>query len=229
MDLKLQLQSLQKGHLTMQSYIDHKCSIADKLRLIGSPVFNADLQMFILHGLNMNYDSLVISLTFRSAPVPFKGLTYLLLTHEQRLHKYALATAESCPSPFPATLTFSTSAFPATPQANIASSFQYLSSAPSLLGPPPSTTDLMNQFNAFLTSKGAWHGKIQDETSLISFFDRLQCQLCFKKGHTADRCYKRFDATYKPHPPRLFNRQPFNKSSQPQALFVKPSNAPPDT
>jgi hypothetical protein len=208
MNLKLQLQSLQKGHLTIQSYIDHKCSIADKLRLIGSPIFDVDLQMFILHGLNMDYDSLIVSLTSRSAPVPFKGLTCLLLTHEQHLHKYALTTAESCPSPFPTTLTSSTSAFPATPQANITSSFQYLSSVPSLLGPPPSTTDLMNQFNAFLTSKGAWRGKNQDKASLNSSFDRLQCQLCFKKDHTADRCYKHFDATYKPHPPRLFNRQP---------------------
>jgi hypothetical protein len=139
----------------MQSYIDQKRSIADKLRLIGSPISDADLQMFIFHGLNMDYDSLGISLTSRSAPVPFNELTNLILTYEQHLHKHALSNAGSSPSTFPATLTSSTSAFSAIPQANIVSSFQNLSSAPpSLLSPPPSTTDLMNQFNAFLTSKG---------------------------------------------------------------------------
>jgi hypothetical protein len=43
-----------------------------------------------------------------------------------------------------------------------------------------------------------------------------------KKGHTADRCYKLFDATYK-----LPLRPPFkNKSSQPQALTVQPGSTP---
>jgi hypothetical protein len=28
------------------------------------------------------------------------------------------------------------------------------------------------------------------------------CQLCFKKGHTTDQCYKRFVFSHKPHPPR---------------------------
>jgi hypothetical protein len=45
-----------------------------------------------------------------------------------------------------------------------------------------------------------------------------------KKGHTADSCYKRFDATYKPPPPR----PPFKNRAPPQALCVQPGTAPPE-
>jgi hypothetical protein len=43
----------------MQSYLDHKRSLADRLRMIGSPISDADLQLFILHGLNIEYVSYV--------------------------------------------------------------------------------------------------------------------------------------------------------------------------
>jgi gag-polypeptide of LTR copia-type len=90
MDLKMQLHSLQKGHLSMQSYLDQKRSIADRLRSTGSPVSDADLQLYIFHGLSMEYDSLIVSLNSKSEAVPFNELAGLLLTHEQRIQKYAL-------------------------------------------------------------------------------------------------------------------------------------------
>jgi gag-polypeptide of LTR copia-type len=66
MDLKMQLHSLQKDHLSMQSYLNQKKYLADRLRLIGSPVSDANLQVYILHGLSIEYDSLVASLNARS-------------------------------------------------------------------------------------------------------------------------------------------------------------------
>jgi hypothetical protein len=78
MDLKLQLQSLQKGHLTMQAYLDKKRTLAYRLRQIGSPVSDADLQLFILHGLNIDYDSLVVSLTSRSDVVSVMYVSLIL-------------------------------------------------------------------------------------------------------------------------------------------------------
>jgi gag-polypeptide of LTR copia-type len=90
MDLKTQIHSLQKGHLSIQNYLDQKRSHADQLRLIKSPVTNADLQLFILHGLSIEYDSLMVSLNSRSDAVSFNELCGLLLTHEQVLQKHAL-------------------------------------------------------------------------------------------------------------------------------------------
>jgi hypothetical protein len=45
-----------------------------------------------------------------------------------------------------------------------------------------------------------------------------------KKGHIADRCYKRFVATYKPPP----SQPPFKPRASPQALCVQPGTAPPE-
>jgi gag-polypeptide of LTR copia-type len=83
MDLKLQIHSLQKGHLSMQQYLDQKRSLADRLRLIGSPVSDTDFQLFILHGLSVDYNPLIVSLNSRSTPVPFNELSGMLLAHEQ--------------------------------------------------------------------------------------------------------------------------------------------------
>jgi gag-polypeptide of LTR copia-type len=54
MDLKMQIHSLQKGHLSMQAYFDQKRSLVDRLRMIGCPVSDADLQLFILMDLTLN-------------------------------------------------------------------------------------------------------------------------------------------------------------------------------
>jgi Reverse transcriptase (RNA-dependent DNA polymerase)/gag-polypeptide of LTR copia-type/GAG-pre-integrase domain len=220
MDLKMQIHSLQKGHLSMQAYLDQKRSLADRLRMIGCPVSDADLQLFILHGLSIEYDSLVVSLNSRSDAVSFNELCGLLLAHEQRLLKHALSIAPLQPSSpaFPASLASATSQQPVLSQAFLAAP------ASSVLGSPSTDKDLMEQFSAFLSSRGSWSGKHSGKSSSGTSADRFLCQLCMKRGHTADRCYKRFDATYKPPPPRpLFK----NKSFQPQALSVQSGSAPP--
>jgi gag-polypeptide of LTR copia-type len=207
----------------MQQYLNQKRSLADRLRLIGSPISDVDLQLFILHGLNIDYDSLVVSITSRADPIPFNELSGLLLTHEQRLTKHALAVASSTSSPFPASLAPSTSASSNTPHAHLACT----TSSSSLLGPPPSPdNDLLSQFSAFVASKGSWRGKNSDKPSPFAVTDRLVCQLCFKKGHTADRCYKRFDSTYKPPPPCPPSKQHYRSQPTPQALCVHPGTAP---
>jgi hypothetical protein len=70
--------------------------------------------------------------------------------------------------------------------------------------------DLMAQFQALLASKGSY------KPGIASTSERLMCQLCFKKGHTADICYKRFDSRYKPPPPPPpFKPRPYHPLSQP--------------
>jgi hypothetical protein len=103
----------------MQSYVDQKRSIADRLRLIGSPVSNEDLQLFILHGLNVEYDSLIVSLNSKPGVIPFNEFAGLLLIHEQRLLKHALTSAS-----VPSSVSIPSSLTPASnlPQANLASS-----------------------------------------------------------------------------------------------------------
>jgi hypothetical protein len=80
----------------------------------------------------------------------------------------------------------------------------------------------MTQFSAFLASRGARRGKVLDKPNSQHHSDRPVCQLCQKKGHTVDRCYKQFDSTYKPPPPRPPPKQAFRYQSSPQTLFVQP-------
>jgi hypothetical protein len=124
MDLKMQIHSLQKRHVSMQSYLDQKRSLADRHRLISSLVSDANLQLFILHRLGIDYDSILVSLTSKSEAVPFNKLSVLLLIHEQRLNKHALTIAGSSPPSFSATLSTANSALSGSPQANIVSSLQ---------------------------------------------------------------------------------------------------------
>jgi hypothetical protein len=80
----------------------------------------------------------------------------------------------------------------------------------------------------FLAFKGgSWRARHPSKgvANLSESSDKPTCQLCSKKGHIADRCYKRFDSTFKP-PPRPPLR---NRPSPPQALFVQPGSAPPET
>jgi gag-polypeptide of LTR copia-type len=144
----------------MQAYIDKKRSLADRLRLIGSAVSDADLQLFILHGLSIKYDPLVVSLTSRSDAVPFNELTWLLLNHEQGLLKHNLAIAANSSPSFPASFNSSTSVVSGMPQACLAS--------------PSEDSDLMRQFSAFLASRG----KSSDKPYNQQNSDRPSCQLC---------------------------------------------------
>jgi GAG-pre-integrase domain len=200
----------------MQDYLDKKWSLADWLRLIGSPVSNEDLQLFILHGLNVEYDPLIVSQNSKPTVVPFNELAGILLTHEQRLQKNVVTSAVIPSSvSIPVSLTYSQM-----PQAHIA--VDNLSSA-------ITEADLFSQFQAFLASKnGSWRNKLSSKgtSSANDSSDKPTCQLCAKKSHTADRCYKRFVSTYKPPPPRFQSRV---RSPSPQALLVQPGSAPPES
>jgi hypothetical protein len=155
-----------------------------------------DLQLYIFHGLSIDYDSLIVSLNSKAGDVPFNELAGLLLTHEQRIQKHALTTA-AVPSSvsIPASLT----PIHSIPQVNLVTSPFTSDSSVS------SDDTLFTQFQAFLASKGqSWRARTPHKSSSPSadFSDKPMCQLCSKRGHTADRCYKRFDYTYKPPPPR---------------------------
>jgi gag-polypeptide of LTR copia-type len=129
----------------MQSYLDQKRSIADRFRLVGSPVSEDDLQLFILHGLSSDYDSLIVSLNSKSGVVSFNELVGLLLTHEQRLLKHVMAS--TIPSSF---VSSHTDLIPmqSLPQANLASSFSNLDL------PYLSDNDILSQFHVFFCFQG---------------------------------------------------------------------------
>jgi hypothetical protein len=199
----------------MWAYLDQKRSITDWLRLIGSPVFDADLQLYILHGLSIKYDSLIVSLNVKSDTVLFNELAGLLLTHEQRIQEHALINATTFFVPIPASIVSHNEI----PQDNLVTPHFFLSTLFQLMMLSSAN------FTFFLHQRenlDVLDHQNKGSTGFTNSSNKLTCQLCSKKGHTADRCYKCFDSTYKP-PPRP---PPRIRPPPPQALFVQPNSAP---
>ncbi|KAK0582434.1 hypothetical protein LWI29_025645 [Acer saccharum] len=88
MQLKLQLQTLKKGGLSMTEYIMKKKSIIDALSFTGCVLTPDDKINAILGGLGPEYDSFVIPVTSMPNCYSLPEITALLLTHEVRIEQH---------------------------------------------------------------------------------------------------------------------------------------------
>ncbi|KAK2969476.1 hypothetical protein RJ640_022190 [Escallonia rubra] len=86
LQLKLQLQSLKKGHQSMAQYLRTLKSLANSLSAINSPVSNKDLVIYALAGLSSGYESFITNVTNNNTVLSFDDLRTRLLYHEQRLN-----------------------------------------------------------------------------------------------------------------------------------------------
>lgn len=168
----------------------------------------------ILDGLPPEYDTLVLSVNTRTDPYTVPEIEALLLAQEVRIEKNfksldcAMANVAFC-SPFHAprrrfsghnhghsrgSCGFS---FP-TSQGYFPTGYHGYSSS----GFP---------FRGFPASRGGRHG-VRPPTSNNN---KLQCQLCGKMGHMVERCYYRFDPSFK-RPAQLQrpNHQQFTSATQ---------------
>ncbi|KAL5781189.1 hypothetical protein ACOSP7_006218 [Xanthoceras sorbifolium] len=87
MQLKLQLQTLKKGGLTMSEYLMKKKSIIDNLAFTGYVMSKEDKLMSILGGLGSEYYSFIIPITSMPHNYSIADITALLLTHEARMEQ----------------------------------------------------------------------------------------------------------------------------------------------
>ncbi|OVA15310.1 hypothetical protein BVC80_4693g3 [Macleaya cordata] len=83
--LQLQLQTIQKGSLTISEYIAKIKSIADALANTPAPVSDSKLVHDTLRGLGSDYDPFVTAIETRDTLPSFAQLHPLLLNHEMRL------------------------------------------------------------------------------------------------------------------------------------------------
>lgn len=65
MSLKLKLQKLSKGAMTMLKYLEQKRAIADSLEENLSPISNEDLIGHILSGIDSSYDPFTTTYMFK--------------------------------------------------------------------------------------------------------------------------------------------------------------------
>jgi hypothetical protein len=93
----------------------------------------------------------------------------------------------------------------------------------SLLGQPPSLASISTQLSALLATTSrprAPHFSPTRSVSSPSGTSPTQCQICHRFWHTADQCYKRFDQTFRPPPPRAPPSQGYRQAS-PRAHFAQ--------
>jgi gag-polypeptide of LTR copia-type len=82
LDLKLQLQTMKNRGLSCSQYLQQMQIVADRLRSIGTEVFDQDLVLYALQGLGSEFQSFVTALSIRSDYPSMVEFTGLLLAHE---------------------------------------------------------------------------------------------------------------------------------------------------
>ena len=161
MALKAQLQTLNKGSLSMIEYIKHKLSIADSLAENLHPISDEDLVGYLLSGLDSSYGPFSTAFMMKDAYASVDDLAGLLLQEEARLEQDHArhATPVTLPSQVPPLLP--------TPTAYTAT---HCSTRPA-----PNNTQSNNS------------GSFQNH-SYDNRHRRPTCQICNKPGHEAIDC-----------------------------------------
>lgn len=179
MQYKLQLQTIKKGSQCMREYLNKVKSCCDVLASAGQRISEDDQILHILSGLGNEYDHVMVSITSRAEPCSLKEVHAMLLTFESRLEPL-LSTVVNIDGSTPAANTVTQVS---SQRRTNASDYQ--------------TNRRRNQsFNqGFRGRRGRSYFRGRGGRD-NKFNNRPQCHVCHIFGHTADRCFYRFDTTY---------------------------------
>ncbi|XP_062093549.1 uncharacterized protein LOC133799561 [Humulus lupulus] len=87
MQLRLLLQTIKKGSMTMMDYILKVKNLTDQLAAILEKISYHDPLLYLLAGLSSDYYSFVVSVTSKSKGISFEQASNLLFAHESRLEQ----------------------------------------------------------------------------------------------------------------------------------------------
>ncbi|KAH9762091.1 retrovirus-related pol polyprotein from transposon RE1 [Citrus sinensis] len=87
MPLKMQIQTIKKGAMSVSDYFNKMKKIADNLAISGSPLASTDFIMHLFTGLDDNYESLVTTILARleKDSLTVEEVYSLMLSHETRV------------------------------------------------------------------------------------------------------------------------------------------------
>ncbi|PON83159.1 Copia-like polyprotein/retrotransposon [Trema orientale] len=100
LQLKMELQNLKKGNLSMADYLAKLENLADQCAIAGYLIEDEDLVMHALAGLDSEYDSIVCIITTRHTDekLALKEVYSLLLNQEARIQQHHAAMVINNPS-----------------------------------------------------------------------------------------------------------------------------------
>ncbi|KAA8515147.1 hypothetical protein F0562_018326 [Nyssa sinensis] len=178
--VRTQLANAKKGSQSANDYFLSIKKLADELAMAGQPLKCDDIISYVLAGLGHEYDSFVSSIYARTDHVTLEEVYSLLIVIESRLNRHHLST----PAPLA--------------EANVVQRQSQQSN---------------NRGRGGFRGRGRHNnyrggGAFSYTRSNTSNSSTVVCQVCEKPGHSARKCYHRFDLTYQDPPPSQ-NKQAF--------------------
>lgn len=168
MQFKLQLQTLKKGGQPMKDYLSKMKNYVDMLAVCGNPISEEDHVLYILGGVGVEYESVVVHITSRSDIFSSADASALLLAHEGRIESYNTHT-DSLQMP-----TVNATTFP--------------SSKGRENSYPHSSSRGRGRGRSFRGGRKNWNNTNA----------RPKCQICGYSNHLAEKCFYRFDKEFVP-------------------------------
>ena len=177
LQIKSQLQCSSKNNTSISDYCDQIKNLADQLAIIGDPLSDFDLGLYLLHGLGPEHDSVVTSITSRSGLLSFDEVQSLLMAHKSHLECHLAISDLSMK--LQENFDFCPNSRPFFPSHNFGffGSSIYGSSNNNISGRGSGS------FRKFLFGRG--------NPTL-----KLICQVCTRVGHSAAVCHYHFDRSF---------------------------------
>src|ERR1044072_2259637 len=175
--LRLELRNTSLGNKSVEEFLLRIKAISDSLSSIGDPISFKEQLAVVLGGLPPEYASFVsmINITMRYQPhMTLDDIEALLLAQESQVEQTKKVITD-----FSVNLTHTQPSNPTFPSSQESSQASNNSSF--------DNDDASSDHGGRGRGRGRGKGKIQ-------------CQVCFKPGHSAAVCYHRFNAHYVPRP-----------------------------
>ncbi|XP_021318431.1 uncharacterized protein LOC110436245 [Sorghum bicolor] len=186
--LRIALANTKKGNSNITDYFNKMKALGDEMIAAGRNLDDEELVEYILTGLGEDYTSLVTALTARVEKILVGELYSQLLNFENRMD-----------------LTYGGSAGSANAVNRGRGGFsrgggRTQGSQGGQQGRGRGGSSSRGRGNSNFPRGGGRGSYNRSRTSPSEEDDRPLCQVCFKLGHTADRCWHRYDEDYVPDP-----------------------------
>ncbi|WVZ48786.1 hypothetical protein U9M48_000195 [Paspalum notatum var. saurae] len=173
---RIALATTQKGNMTMTEYIGKMKSLADEMACAGKPLEDEELVQYILAGLDMDYNPIVSSIVTKTEATSFADLSSQLLSFEQRINLYSGGSQSSVNAASRGGRgRGSRGRMPGRGRGDNRNRGGYSNTTP-------------RSFNN--GGRGGYNNNMPRQ--------KPRCQVCFKEGHTADKCWHRYEEDYVP-------------------------------
>ena len=176
--LKMHIQTIKKGSMSMVEYFTKIKRIADTLALAGKPVELNDFVMHVLNDLDSSdYESLITAVLAREGTITLDDLYSLLLNHKNRIEQKKGKIASDVMHHM---------------LANVAQKSPYSGK---------NNNGFQKNFGGnFAGNNSPNFGGYNNGSQFAGGrnFSDVVCQICFIPGHGANRCKNRFNPSFVP-------------------------------